>query len=275
MEDQTIDSTTVDKSTTVDQTSTDTGTTDTVEDGTQTKDSATKTEAAAPTFDPQKSYEDLKLNFDKVNKSYSEIRKEFTRRTQHEAELQKKLDTVMEAISKSQEVPIDPEAFIRDLRTQGPKALDAYLQKFIDPLKKDYEGKLSAQSQENLALRCEFGKERRRRDSVNYPDFEKLEPVMQELIDDPKCPVNWNMPVDDCYDALYKLAKDRSAEQAVVEAKKLGRSEAEKELARESATGVASGTRSPGAKELDWSKMTDVDKMRDALVKQFGVADRD
>jgi hypothetical protein len=226
-------------------------------------------------FNVQQSYEELQSKFDNLNKSYGEIRKSFTQRSQESAALQKKLDEVYDTLRKATETPIDPAQFIRDLQTQGPKALQPHFQKWLEPIKVDYEGRLSEANSKNLALETEVNLMRRRSDATNYPDFIKLEPVMKELSDDPNCPVNWNMSIADCIDTLYKLAKDRSAEQAVEEARKLGKDSADSKLAREAKAGTAGGGKSVSTSTPDLNKITDIDELRKVVAAQIGVAERD
>ena len=84
---------------------------------------------------------DAQPEFD-VRKSYEELRKEFTRRTQNESQLKKQYaDSLMQLqslqeshkqlaqmIQQATKKPIDPEQFIADLQKQGPAALDTYLE---------------------------------------------------------------------------------------------------------------------------------------------------
>jgi len=249
-------------------------TTDTSKEVGETKPTD-NTQPAPKEFNVQQSYDELRSQFDTVNKSYGELRKEFTKRTQESASVQRRLDEVYDTLKKATETPIDPAQFIRDLQTQGPKALQPHFQKWLEPIKSDYEKKISETNEKNMALETEVNLMRRRSDAINYPDFTKLEPIMKDLSDDSNCPVNWNMPIADCIDTLYKLAKDRSAEGAVEEARKLGEKSAESKLAREARTGTAGGGKSVSTSTPDLNKITDIDELRKIVASQIGVAERD
>ena len=235
---------------------------------------AQKTEAVSSVFDAQKNYDVLRSEFEKVSKNYSELRKEFTRRTQNESELQKKMDSLLETISKATETPINPEQFIRDLQTQGPKALEPHFKKWVEPIKIEYDKALEEKDNHIFALQRDFTLARMRTDSSNYPDFTKLETVMKEIAEDDNCPVDFDKPVNEIYHALYKLAKDRSAEQAVKLAHEEGKKDAELQLAKEAKTTVAGGGKTGGTTVPNWDKMS-ADKMRDVVAQLHGIADRD
>jgi hypothetical protein len=257
----------------VDKPVVDAATTDTKDQENITTDN---TDPAVDVFDAQKNYDAMVSKYDALNKSYSEIRKEFTRRTQHESELQKKMDSLFKMMSDATETPIDPEQFIRDLQSQGPKALEPHFKKWVEPIQTEYSKAIEERDSKILKLETMSELERRRRDSESYPDFSKLESVMQEIVDSDDCPVNWNLGVGECYDLLYKLAKDRSAEEAVKIAREEGKKDAEKRLAKEANTAVAGGGKSPGATEPNWDELrNDPKKLREVVAQLYGVADRD
>lgn len=234
-----------------------------------------KTEPTAPEFNPQQSYESLRKEYESTNKNYSELRKEFTRRSQSEAELKKKLDLMYETLSKATEQPIDPAAFMRDLQSQGPKALEPLLGKFIDPVKAGYQEELqkrdAAAQEKEISTEIKF----RRLDKETYPNFKELEPIMNQIAESDNSPINWNMPVAECLDVLYKLAKDRSSEQAVTEAVKIGEKKAEERLAKESRSTVAGGSKSVSTSATDLNSIKSIDKLREVVASMHGVADRD
>lgn len=230
----------------------------------QVKAPADKPVSTTPAFDAKTSY-------DTLQKSYAELRKEFTRRTQHESELQKKLDNLAQTLAKATETPIDPQQFLKDLQTQPDKALEPLLMKHIEGVKSEYAQKLDEMSQ-RLSL-SEFRAERLARlsDSENYPDFKKLEPLMKQLAEDENTPLDFNREPGELIDALYKLARTLSMEQAINEAKTMGKKEAETQLAKEAATSVVTGGKSgvptsPG-------EIKDLSKLRQYFVNQIGEAE--
>jgi ribosomal protein S11 len=83
------------------------------------------------------------------------------------------------------------------------------------------------------------------------------------------------MGIAECLDALYKLAKDRSSEQAIQEAVKIGEKKAEEKLVKESKTTVTGGGKSSGSAVPDFNKIDDVVKLREIVSQLHGVADRD
>jgi len=230
----------------------------------QTKAPADTPVSTTPAFDAKTSY-------DALQKSYGELRREFTRRTQHESELQKKLDTLAQTLAKATETPIDPEQFLKDLQTQPQKALEPLFLKHIDSVKTEYSQKME-EMQNRLSL-SEFRAERLARisDSDNYPDFKKLEPLMKQLADDEQTPLDFNREPGEIIDALYKLARTLSMEQAVQEAKTIGKKEAEAQLAKEAATSVVTGGKS--GVPTNPSDIKDIHKMREYFVSQIGEAE--
>jgi hypothetical protein len=236
---------------------------------------AAKVEESIPGFNAQTSYESLQSELAKQTKAYNEIRKEFTRRTQHESELQKKLDQVYDTLAKATETPIDPEQFIRDLRTQGPKAFEPHFSKWVEPMKAEHNKQIEERDARALKLETNFELLRRRTDAESYPDFKQLEPIMAEIAESDNCPVNWNLGVSECYDLLYKLAKDRSAEKAVKIAHQAGKQEAEKELVKEAKTAVTGGGKTAGTTVPNLDNEKDISKLRELVIQLHGVADRD
>jgi len=214
---------------------------------------------------------DAKTSYDTLQKSYSELRREFTRRTQHESELQKKLDNLAQTLAKATETPIDPQQFLRDLQTQPDKALEPLLMKHTEGIKSEYAQKMEEMSQ-RLSL-SEFRAERLARigDSESYPDFKKLEPLMKQLADDENTPLDFNREPGEIIDALYKLARTLSMESAIQEAKSIGKKEAEAQLVKEAATSVATGGKSGGP--TNPSEIKDLSKLRQYYVNQIGEAE--
>jgi len=214
---------------------------------------------------------DAKTSYDTLQKSYGELRREFTRRTQHESELQKKLDSLASTLAKATETPIDLQQFLKDLQTQPDKALEPLLMKHTEGIKATYDQKMADMS--NKLSLSEFRSERLARvvDGENYPDFKKLEPLMKQLADDENTPLDFNREPGEIIDALYKLARTLSMESAIQEAKSLGKKEAETQLAKEASTSVVTGGKS--GVPTSPSEIKDINALRKYFVSQIGEAE--
>lgn len=228
------------------------------QDGAQSSTTANPPAPAAPTFDPRTSYDSLVKQLESVNKNYGNLRSEFTRRTQYEAELKKQIETLSKAFTEATKQEISPEEFMKSLQTQGVKAFDPLRQQWTNELKTEHEKALEARDQEITALKTNFEVMRRELNTADYPDFAKLKPVMQEIADSPNCPVDWNQDVGVIYDTLYKLARDLKAEESVKQAHELGRKSADAQAAKEASTAVAAGGKT-NTTGLDTRKMSAAD----------------
>lgn len=206
----------------------------------------------------------------KQNKSYAELRREFTRRTQNEAELQKRLDNLTSILSKATETPIDPEQFFKDLQTQGPKAFEPLFQKERETFQSEHQSAM--QALEDRVTMSEYRAEKfaRLMDAETYPDYKKLEPLMKQLAEDETTPIDFDRSPGEVLDALYKLARTLSMEDAVKAARDQAKQEAEASLAKESATSVASGGKA--GVPTDPKNLSGND-LRKWAVQQFGEAE--
>lgn len=217
-----------------------------------------------------------------VQRSYEELRKEFTRRTQYEAELQKKLSAIeesnknlAESLAKATEEPFNPEQFMETFKSQGPKALEPYLDKRLKSLVEKYDKTIDTLQSERIQDRTRIEVLIRRADEANFPDFERLENAMRDLAASENCPVDLNRPIPEVLDTLYKLVREQHSGEAVIAAEQLGKSKAEAQLAKEAATAVAgggkpSGTVTPG--DMKNMKLDDLEKL---VIQMHGIADRD
>ena len=196
---------------------------------------------AAPAFDPKTSYDSLVKQLESVNKNYGNLRSEYTRRTQYEAQLKAQLDSLHKAFTQATKQEISPEEFMKALQTQGVKAFDPLREEWTKELKDSHTKELEARDGQISKLQINQAILSRKLDSENYPDFSKLMPVMQEIAGSENCPVDWNQDVDVIYDTLYKLARDLKAEESVKQAHELGRQKADAQAAKEASTAVAAG----------------------------------
>lgn len=217
-----------------------------------------------------------------VQKSYDELRKEFTRRTQHEAEMVRKLQSIeeynqrlAEQLAKATEKPFNIEQFKRDWETHGPKALDDYFGNKLKALEEKYTRQLNDERMARTQVNAQLELYARRGDSENYPDFEKLEEKMTAIANDPSCPVDLTKPIAQVLDALYKLAREQNSSEAVKMAESLGRKKAEAQLAKEAKTSVAGGGKTQGGIPSDLSQIKDFKKLEQIVEGMVGIADRD
>ena len=227
---------------------------------------------------PTTSTQTGQVDFD-VRKSYEELRKEFTRRTQHEKELMSRLSAMEESakqqaelLAKATEEPYNPDVFMETWKAQGPKALDPYIQKRDAAIRADYDKRLSEIQQKTMQQDITLNLALRRGDEENYPDFHSLEGVMNDIATAESCPVDLTKPIPEVLDALYKLAKEQHSIEAIKQAEKLGAQNKEQELAKEAATAVAGGGKHQGVTSPDFSKMS-VSDMRKHLISKIGEAE--
>lgn len=229
-----------------------------------------KTEEAAPEWDAKTSYEALQKQNDQTIQNYSELRKEFTRRTQNEADLQKKLDNLTDTINKATEKPIDPKQFFADLQTQGPKAFDPIFAKREAALKAEFAQQRLADSDAITQMQFETGKLARRADTTNYPDFQKLEPVMSKLVADEKISLNMDEGAGAVLDTLYNLAKNTNVDKAIKEARDIGRKEADALAAKDANAKVAGGGKAGPSADPDKIPLAE---LRARIIAERGIAD--
>jgi hypothetical protein len=225
----------------------------------------------APAFDPRTSYDGLLKQFEGVNKNYSELRKFSTQQSQSYAALKKQLEDLTTVFKEATKEEISPEDFMKALQSQGVKAFDPLKQQWTGELKSEYDKRIEAIQAERTNDRVQIEELRRTVDTVNYPDFQKLKPVMNELANAEHSPIDWSQDIGLIYDTLYKLAKASSAENAIKEAHSQGLKEAEAKVARESGTAVATGGKAASISSP--ADIKDLGKLREYFVAQLGEAE--
>jgi len=225
---------------------------------TGTNDTTQNPVVTEPEFNPRTSYDSLVKELQSVNKNYGNLRSEFTRRTQYEAQLKQQIETLHKAFAEATKQEVSPEEFMKSLQTQGVKAFDPLRDQWTKELKDEHNKALAERDGQISKLEINVAIMSRRADSENYPDFAKLMPVMQEIAGSENCPVDWNQDVDVIYDTLYKLARDLKAEESVKKAHELGRKEADAQAAKEASTAVAAGGKT-NTSGLDPRKMSAAD----------------
>lgn len=189
--------------------------------------------------------------------------------------MEQQLKTLAEAFTNATKAPYDPDQFMGNLKTQGPKFLEETLKGVFDAR----EAKILEQLNETRVLarsmQVEREFEKRVADATNYPDFKKLEPTMTEIYKaaveafdngstnvDPR-----NMDPKELFDQLFNLARYQHTNEALKQAEAHGKAKAEAELANESMTTVATGGKQTAPRAIDTSSMS-VEQLREILVKQ-------
>lgn len=223
-------------------------------------------QTSQPAFDVQKSYDELRKQFTKVTQDYSKDRKTWHQTLSELQSLKQSQAQLADVLSKATETPIDPTRFYEDFKTQGPKALDGYVDKRVSAATKRLQDAYVEQANQALLLETKLEKLHRKLDKENYPDFDQLEPLMQELAEDETVPIDFNQPVAVVLDALYKLARSRSSDNAVKAAEELGRKQADAEARKEAATAVPGGGKG-GAPAIDPKNMS-ADQLRQFFINQ-------
>lgn len=226
-----------------------------------------------PTFDPQKSYQDLQ-------KSYQELRGFATRTSMERAELAKKLESIeashkqlSDMLAKAMETPVNPEELIRD-----PKAFREYLDKHLNTHSKaqreEYDKTVKELNSKVSNYEYKLEELTREYNAKDYPGWKELKPTMVELAQDPNCPINFNQPIGNVLDALYKLARDRNGDEAIKQAEAMARKKAEADIANEAKTSVATGGKTGASTPQDLRNMP-FNKLEEVVTQMVGVADRD
>jgi hypothetical protein len=237
-----------------------------------------KTPGQEQTFDAQKRYEDL-------DKRYKDLQREFTPLSQERAKsrqevdgLKKQVEQFAEALAEATKTPFDIEQFKRDFAAQGPKALDSYfdsrLKKEIEKVKQDYDARLAKSEERYTNVASNHEVLIRANNEKDYPDFVKLYPLICELAKpESQTKIDFNREIGPILDDLYKLAKERSSEEALRIATEEAKKKAEADAARESDTTVATGGKARRTSNPDLETMP-LDKLEQLVLQQHGVADR-
>lgn len=212
----------------------------------ESKTTANEDPGISEEFDAKTSLQAIQSELEQTKKNYDELRSKSTRDWQAAAEqkrqfeqLQTSVEQLVERLNDQAIEHVDPEQFMEDLRSQGPKALDKYINPKIDALKQKSDKVSKDKEQQEWIRDYETQFLRRAVNQVKYPGFAELEDKMNEIAGSPNCPVNLNQEVGVVLDSLYKLAKESSSENAVKKARDKGAEEERKRLAKESKTTIA------------------------------------
>lgn len=225
-------------------------------------------------FDAQKSIQKLEDELSQSNKNYDELRRKATQDWQSAAEqkrqyeqMQKSMESMVDKLNSLNREKVDPEQFMEDLKSQGPKALDNYIKSYVDPLKEKNEKATEARKKADNIRNYEIQFLRRSVNTEKYPGFANMEDKMNELAAKPDCPVNLQGDIGEVLDALYKLSKDSSSDNAVKKALDKGAEQERKRLAKEAKTGVAGSGRSRSSSEVPDLYNMPLEKLRAMLPK--------
>lgn len=246
-------------------------------DGTSPNPTETPGQPATPTVPSE--YQKVLEQLDAITKSHKEVQGYSTRTSQENAALRKSLAQLQQQqqemaanLAKAFEKPHDPDAFMEELRQQGPAFVNGHIQKQLEAARKADLDTITAMKNDMAELRYNHEQTIRRNDAKNHPDFEKLEPEMAKAAANPATPVDFTKPIGDVLDALYQFVRLQHSQEALAEAAKAGRQDAEGALAREAATTVAGGGKNPGPSVVDPAKM-DAATLRKLAIERGMVSD--
>jgi hypothetical protein len=225
---------------------------------------STETPAAPSAVKAPSTSDDVSM----LRKSYDELRMKLSEQGREKNEYKKQLEQINNqlsqfgsAISKLTEAPFDPEQWMENLRTGGPDFVAKALEKHFTTTKSALEQQIQSEKASREAQEDRLALLERRADTDRYPDFKKLEADMVRLYQDLQ--EKNALPFDpsklsggEVLDKLYELVKASKATEAVAAARTMGREEAERELAREAASGVPSGGKKVGSSPFDPNKLS-------------------
>lgn len=225
-------------------------------------------------FNAQTKIQELQKQLEQNQKNYDELRSKSTKDWQSSAErdrqfeaLQASMGKLVEKFNQSAIEKEDPEQFMENLKTQGPKYLDKYITRHTDALKAKHEEDKQEGAKETSVLRYENAFMKISRDTKQYPGFEGLESKMNEIAASPDCPVNLQQPIPIVLKALYKLASTSSTDENLRKAKNLGAEQERIRLAKEAQTSVVGSGKSKSNSAVPNLYTMPLDKLRDSLPK--------
>ncbi len=223
-------------------------------------------------------------SIDVFEKRFKDMESKFTRTRQQEiaaqkanTELKSQLEQMSKAIQTLTKKPYSPADFIRDIQEKGVDAVVPHVQEQLKALKEEQAQQLKTYQDRVEMLELRDALNSRRADSDKYPDFRKLEDTMKQIWESEDCPKELQDPKLDpsaVLDKLYELAKSQHSTDAVKAAEKFGEAKANKQLAKEAATAVATGGKAAGSAIPDPGKLS-TKQLRDLVAQMGGVVDRD
>lgn len=223
--------------------------------------------------DWQKKYSETQAAYEKQLKSFNDLRAKLvsqgTEKNKFAEEIKSmktQLQQVADALAKATAAPYDPDQFMEDLRTQGPKALENHLKSALEKQQKAAEDRIRAVEEKYKRIQTASVVKDCRTDTKNYPDFEKLEETMAKIVVELR--ENFSAGIGGDPDAvdpeelipfLYNEAKTRHSQDALKAAEAHGAAKATADLAKEANTAVASGGKNSATTTIDPSKLSSAD----------------
>ena len=225
-------------------------------------------------FNAETSHQKLEKDFEQMKKNYDELRSKSTRDWQSSAErnrqfeaMQASMSQIVDKFNDLSTEKEDPEQFMENLKSQGPKYLDKYIDRRTESIKTAQETDKQDRDKETSILRYENAFMRLSRDKENFPGFEELESKMNALASDPNCPINLTQPIPVVLKALYKHVATSSTDENVRKAENVGAEKERLRLAKEANTAVVGSGRSKSSTPaVDFHKIP-LDKLRQMLPK--------
>ena len=229
-------------------------------------------------------YTALKELYEKQQKSYNELRGKLVTQGTERNQFSSKVDQLTaqvkqlgEALAKATQQPYDPDAFMEELRTQGPKAIENHIKGTLDKQAQQYQGQVQELQTKMRHMDVAFQVKERRVDSKNYPDFTAMEEtmakVMEQLRDDYKAGLIGDpdgVEPGELVDFLYNQAKLQHSQDAIKAAEAHGAAKAKAELVNEANTAVASGGKNAGTSVINPNEIKDMAALRKWAVQKFG-----
>ena len=236
--------------------------------------------------DWQARHDELKNLYDQQLKHYNSLRGKLVTQGTEKNQLAEKLQgmeakiaQMYETLTKATSTPYDPDQFMEELRTQGPKVFDTQIKKALEGMGKEYSSKLEALEAKHRRLQVDSVVKSCMADTKNYPDFDSLKQDMINVMTDLKKQFQAGLggnPDDvdpeELVPYLYNEAKLRHSQEALKAAESHGAKKAAAELAKDANTAVASGGKTTIPQDVNLDKLT-LDQEREFWIKKNGLAE--
>ncbi len=230
--------------------------------------------------EPQTNWEE---KFTQSDTNYKELQRKFTEVTQDRSSMKGDLKSLQDAMKSLQgsmsemaKKPLpSPEEFIKQIQTDGIGAIQPYLEDKLKPLMESHQKDIASRDEKIMVLEANQECMSRRNSPDTHPDFAKLEPEIKKLAGSSECPVDWNRPTGEVLDTLYNLVRAKHSSDAVKAASDAGAKKEQERIVNEANAGVTGGGKANSVGTPDYSKVKDVNKLREMLIDKFGIADRD
>lgn len=220
--------------------------------------------------DWSKKAQDLQSTIDKQTKSYNDLRSKLVtqgaERNQFATQLKSLNDQIKqlgESLAKATQQPYDPDQFMEELRTQGPKAIEKHLKSSLEKQAQEHSSQVQELRNQMRKSDVQFQVKERRTDSKSFPDFEKLEATMADILEQLRKDHVAGLIADpdqvepgELVDFLYNQAKSQHSEDAIKVAQSVGAEKERAKLAEEARTAVAGGGKNNGVIPTNIAEMS-------------------